>query len=254
MQESTNRLEQHTVLAPAARAESMTKVYGDGPAAVRALDKVSVSFETGRFSAIMGASGSGKSTLLHCLAGLDTATAGRVWLGDTEITSLDEDARTVLRRSKVGFIFQAYNLIPTLTVLENIHLPQTIAGRRPDRRWLETLIDTVGLRDRLEHLPAQLSGGEQQRTAAARALAGRPAVVFADEPTGNLDTRSGAELLGFMRRAVREFDQTIVMVTHDPVAAGYADRVVFLADGRVVGEMLEPSPESVISRMRDLAP
>jgi putative ABC transport system ATP-binding protein len=236
----------------AARAVDAVKVYGRGDAAVRALDGVTVEFAAGRFSAIMGPSGSGKSTLLHCMAGLDRLTAGRVCIGDVELSGLDEKRLTQLRRDKVGFVFQAYNLVPTLTAGENITLPLDIAGEAPDGPWRDTVIDTVGLRDRLDHLPSELSGGQQQRVAAARALVSRPEIVFADEPTGNLDSRAGAELLAFMQRAVREFGQTIVMVTHDPIAASYADRVVFLEDGTVVDEMLEPTQERVLDRMKSL--
>ena len=228
------------------------KVYGDGMGAVRALDGVSADFERGRFTAIMGPSGSGKSTLLHTLAGLDTLTSGSVTIGGEDLGALDDRKLTLLRRDKVGFIFQSFNLIPTLSAEENIVLPLSIAGREPDPEWFDTIVETVGLGDRLEHRPSELSGGQQQRVAAARALVSRPEIVFADEPSGNLDSHSGAELLGFMRRAVREFDQTIVMVTHDPVAAGYADRVVFLADGAVVGQMEDPTPESVLDRMKTL--
>jgi putative ABC transport system ATP-binding protein len=187
---------------------------------------------------------------MHCVAGLDTLTSGRVFVGDADLSTLDDKHLTVLRRDKIGFIFQAYNLVPTLTALENITLPQALAGRKPDQDWLDTVVDTVGLRDRLEHRPSELSGGQQQRVAVARALASRPEIVFADEPTGNLDSRSGAEILGFVRRAVRELGQTIVMVSHDPVAASYADRVLFLADGRIVDEMAEPTPERVLDRMK----
>jgi len=236
----------------AARAEDAVKVYGVGAAAVRALDGITESFHAGRFTAIMGPSGSGKSTLLHCLAGLDQLTSGRVFLGDVDLSTLSEKRLTLLRREKVGFIFQAYNLVPTLTAEENITLPSDIAGERPDGAWLDTVVDTVGLRDRLDHHPAELSGGQQQRVAAARALASRPEIVFADEPTGNLDSKASAELLEFLRRAVSEFGQTIVMVTHDPTAAGYADRVVFLADGRVAGDMPDPTADRVLDRMKDL--
>jgi putative ABC transport system ATP-binding protein len=236
----------------AARAVDAIKVYGRGDAAVRALDGVTVEFTAGRFAAIMGPSGSGKSTLLHCMAGLDRLTEGQVFIGDVDLSTLDEKRLTVLRRDKVGFVFQAYNLVPTLTAAENITLPIDIAGRRPDPAWYDTVIETVGLRDRLTHRPSELSGGQQQRVAAARALVSRPEIVFADEPTGNLDSRAGAEILGFMRRAVREFGQTIVMVTHDPIAASYADRVVFLADGRVVDEMADPTSERVLDRMKSL--
>jgi putative ABC transport system ATP-binding protein len=236
----------------AARALDLTKTYGSGPAAVTALDRVSVTFARGRFSAVMGPSGSGKSTLLHCLAGLDRPDSGTVLVGEVDLTKLDERRRTHLRRDQVGFIFQSYNLLPTLTAGENITLPLAIAGRRPDRAWVASVIDAVGLADRLGHRPAELSGGQQQRVAAARALAGRPAVVFADEPTGNLDSRSGAELLGFLRRSVDELGQTIVMVTHDPVAAGHADEAVFLADGRIVDRLSRPTAEGVLDRMKAL--
>jgi putative ABC transport system ATP-binding protein len=236
----------------AARALHVSKVYGKGETAVRALDDVSLDFPTGRYTAIMGPSGSGKSTLLHCMAGLDRVTSGQVFIGDVDLTTLDEKYLTRLRRDKVGFVFQTFNLVPTLTAEENITLPLDIAGRDPDREWKNTVIETVGLTDRLTHRPSELSGGQQQRVAAARALTSRPAIVFADEPTGNLDSHSGAELLGFMQRAVREFGQTILMVTHDPVAASYSERVVFLADGRVVDEMSEPTAERVLDRMKSL--
>jgi putative ABC transport system ATP-binding protein len=236
----------------AAGAEGATKVYGEGEAAIRALDDVNVSFEAGRFTAIMGPSGSGKSTLLHCLAGLDDLTSGRVFLGDVELGALSEKQLTVLRRDHIGFVFQSYNLIPTLDTLENITLPMALAGRQPDRDWLDVVTDTVSLRDRLSHRPSELSGGQQQRVAVARALATRPQIVFADEPTGNLDSQSSAEILEFMRHAVDEFGQTIVMVTHDPVAAAYADRVVFLGDGKIVGELADPTAETVIDRVKQL--
>src|SRR5438132_8247159 len=241
-----------TATAVAARAVGLVKVYGSGETAVQALDHVSVDFPAGRFSAIMGPSGSGKSTLMHCLAGLDSVTSGEVFIGDVDITRLNDNHLTLLRRDKVGFVFQSFNLVPTLDALENITLPMAIAGRKPDPDWLDHVIDTIGLRDRLGHRPSELPGGQQQRVAAARALASRPAIIFADEPTGNLDSRSGAEVLGFLRRSVREMGQTIVMVTHDPAAASYADRVVFLADGRVVGEMSEPTADSVLDRMKQL--
>ena len=245
-------LAQPTTSAAAARAVQVTKVYGRGDAAVRALDGVSVDFATGQFSAIMGPSGSGKSTLMHCMAGLDTITSGQVYVGDVELNHLDDKELTRLRRDHVGFIFQSYNLVPTLTAAENITLPMDIAGREPDRDWVDRLIDTVGLRPRLSHRPSELSGGQQQRVAAARALASRPSIVFADEPTGNLDSRAGAEILEFLRTSVREFRQTVVMVTHDPVAASYAERVVFLADGRIVDEMRDPTAERVLDRMKGL--
>ncbi|MEV4560557.1 ABC transporter ATP-binding protein [Kitasatospora sp. NPDC049285] len=234
----------------AARARLVTKAYGAGETRVTALDAVSVDIERGRFTAIMGPSGSGKSTLMHCLAGLDTVTEGRIWIGDTEITGLRDKQLTRLRRDKIGFIFQAFNLLPTLSALENITLPMDIAGRKPDQAWLEQVIDTVGLAGRLKHRPSQLSGGQQQRVAVARALAARPEIIFGDEPTGNLDSRSGAEVLTFLRRSVDELGQTIVMVTHDPGAAGYADRVLFLADGALVDEMHNPTADSVLERMR----
>src|SRR5919106_1436161 len=236
----------------ASRAVDAVKVYGSGPTAVTALNHVDVGFESGRFTAIMRPSGSGKSTLLHCLAGLDDLTSGEVYIGDTNVTALDEKGKTILKREKVGFIFQAFNLIPTLTGEENILLPMALARRDGDRAWIDRIIDTVGLRDRLEHLPTELSGGEQQRVAAARALASRPEIVFADEPTGNLDSRRGAEILDFMRTAVRELGQTIVMVTHDPVAATYADRIVFLSDGKIVDEMTGPTVDKVLDRIKSL--
>jgi putative ABC transport system ATP-binding protein len=240
------------VPGPAARAVDATKTYGRGEAEVRALDGVDVEFAAGRFTAIMGPSGSGKSTLMHCLAGLDDLTAGSVWIGDTDLSTLKDKALTQLRRDRVGFVFQAFNLVPTLDVEENITLPMALAGRRPDREWVDTVVDIVGLRDRLAHRPSQLSGGQQQRVAVARALASRPEIVFADEPTGNLDSRTGTEVLSFMRQAVREFGQTIVMVTHDPVAASYADRAIFLVDGQIVDELHEPTTDSVIDRMKNL--
>jgi putative ABC transport system ATP-binding protein len=236
----------------AARAVDAVKIYGEGDAAVRALDGISVNFPVGRFTAIMGPSGSGKSTLLHCMAGLDRLTSGHVFIGEVDLGSLDEKKLTLLRRDKVGFVFQAYNLIPTLTASENVTLPLDIAGRKPDGPWLNTVIKTVGLQDRLSHRPSELSGGQQQRVAAARALVSRPEIVFADEPTGNLDSRSGAELLAFMRGAVQQYGQTILMVTHDASAAGYADRVVFLNDGRVVDEMTEPTAERVLDHLKSL--
>jgi putative ABC transport system ATP-binding protein len=236
----------------AVHAVEVTKTYGDGPTAVTALDRVSTAFGRRRFTAVMGPSGSGKSTLLHCIAGLDTVDTGEIRLGDVDLTRLDERALTRLRRERVGFVFQAFNLLPTLTAAENLTLPLAIAGRRADPAWVERVVEAVGLRDRLGHRPAELSGGQQQRLAAARALAARPEVVFADEPTGNLDSRSSAELLGFLRRSVEELGQTIVMVTHDPVAAGHADEVVFLADGRVVDLMAAPTAERVLDRMKAL--
>ncbi|MEY9968729.1 putative ABC transport system ATP-binding protein [Streptacidiphilus sp. MAP12-16] len=236
--------------AVAARARGLTKAYGSGETRVVALDAVDVDMQRGRFTAIMGPSGSGKSTLMHCLAGLDTASSGRIWVGETEITKLRDKRLTRLRRDSIGFIFQAFNLLPTLTALENITLPMDIAGRTPDRGWLERVVETVGLAERLKHRPSQLSGGQQQRVAVARALAARPEIIFGDEPTGNLDSRAGAEILGFLRHSVDELGQTIVMVTHDPVAASYADRVLYLADGRIVDEMHAPTADAVLERMK----
>ena len=235
---------------PAARAIDLRKVYGEGQAAVEALRGVTLDFEAGRFTAIMGPSGSGKSTLLHCLAGLDSPTSGRVFIGDVDLTTLDEKRLTLLRRERIGFVFQAYNLVPTLTAAENITLPIDIAGRRVDRAWFDTVVDTVGLRDRLDHRPSELSGGQQQRVAGARALVSQPTIVFADEPTGNLDSRSSAELLTFLRAAVDDHGQTILLVTHDAAAASRADRVVFLGDGRVVDEMHEPTAERILDRLK----
>ncbi|MFH8976841.1 ABC transporter ATP-binding protein [Streptomyces sp. NPDC017890] len=234
----------------AARARGLTKAYGSGETTVLALDSVDVDIARGRFTAVMGPSGSGKSTLMHCLAGLDTVSAGQVWLGDTEITGLRERELTRLRRDRVGFMFQSFNLIPTLNALENITLPLDIAGRAPDPQWLDRVVDTLGLRDRLRHRPAQLSGGQQQRVACARALVSRPELIFADEPTGNLDSRAGLEVLGFLREAVDELGQTVVMVTHDPGAAAHSDLVLFLGDGRIVDEMERPTSEAVLERMR----
>jgi putative ABC transport system ATP-binding protein len=233
-----------------ARAIEAVKIYGSGPTEVRALDGVSVDFPAQRYTAIMGPSGSGKSTLMHCLAGLDTLTSGRIELAGQALDRLKDKALTVLRRDKVGFVFQAYNLVPTLTARENITLPMDLAGRDPDPAWMERVIKAVGLADRLHHRPAELSGGQQQRVAVARALASRPTIVFADEPTGNLDSRSSGEVLGFLRQAVDELDQTVVMVTHDPVAAGYADQVLFLADGRIVDRMDDPDAERVLDRLK----
>ena len=241
-----------TAVQIAASARSATKIYGDGDTRVTALDQVDVAFEAGRFTAIMGPSGSGKSTLMHCMAGLDRLSDGSVFIGSTDITTSSEKELTKLRRDRLGFIFQAFNLIPTLSAIENITLPGDLAGRSIDADWLGHVISTVGLADRTDHRPNELSGGQQQRVAVARALAGRPELIFADEPTGNLDSRTGAEILEFMRQAVREFGQSIVMVTHDPVAASYADRVVFLADGRVVDELIDPTPDHVLDRMRNL--
>ena len=234
----------------AARAVDLTKIYGSGETRVVALDGVGVDFARGRFTAIMGPSGSGKSTLMHCMAALDEATSGTVVVGDVDLTGLGDRDLTRLRRDRVGFVFQAFNLVPTLTARENITLPIDIAGRKPDPTWFDHVVSILGLGDRLDHKPSELSGGQQQRVACARALVSRPEIVFADEPTGNLDSRSGAEVLSFLRRSVREFDQTVVMVTHDPVAASYADRVLFLADGRIVDEMADPTAEAVLERMK----
>ncbi|WP_062210632.1 ABC transporter ATP-binding protein [Streptomyces sp. NBRC 109706] len=237
--------------AVAARAAAVVKSYGVGETRVAALDGVSVDVERGVFTAIMGPSGSGKSTLMHCLAGLDTVTSGRIWIGDSEVTGLKDKKLTQLRRDHIGFIFQAFNLLPTLNAIENITLPMDIAGRKPDREWLDRVVATVGLGERLKHRPNQLSGGQQQRVAVARALAARPDIIFGDEPTGNLDSRAGAEVLDFLRRSVDDLGQTIVMVTHDPVAAAYANRIIFLADGRVVDEMRDPTADRVLDRMRN---
>ncbi|MYX37338.1 ATP-binding cassette domain-containing protein [Streptomyces sp. SID8377] len=239
-----------TATATAARAVDLSKVYGAGETRVVALDAVSVEFRAGEYTAIMGPSGSGKSTLMHCMAGLDTVSSGSARIGDTELSALKDKQLTKLRRDKIGFVFQAFNLLPTLTAAENITLPMDIAGRKADKQWLDRVIETVGLSERLSHRPSQLSGGQQQRVAVARALASRPEIIFADEPTGNLDSRSGAEILGFLRNSVKELGQTVVMVTHDPVAASYADRVVFLADGRIVDELHGPTADTVLERMK----
>jgi putative ABC transport system ATP-binding protein len=239
-----------TTTRHAARVTGAVKVYGSGDTAVRALDGVSVGFPAGRFTAIMGPSGSGKSTLMHCAAGLDTLTSGAAFIGGTELGALDDRRLTLLRRERVGFVFQSFNLVPTLTVAENITLPVDLAGQRGDTAWIDALVDVVGLRDRLHHRPSELSGGQQQRVAVARAFAGRPDVVFADEPTGNLDSRSGEEVLGLLGRAVRTMDRTVVMVTHDPVAAAHADEVIFLADGRLVDRMEAPTADKVLDRMK----
>jgi putative ABC transport system ATP-binding protein len=234
----------------AARALDATKDYGRAETAVRALAGVTVGIPVGRFTAVMGPSGSGKSTLMHCLAGLDDLTSGQVFVGDVELGRLSDRQLTELRRDRIGFIFQAFNLVPTLSARENITLPMDLAGRQPDKRWLQTVVDTVGLGNRLKHRPSELSGGQQQRVAVARALASQPTLIFADEPTGNLDSRAGAEILRFMRHAVDDLGQTIAMVTHDPVAAGYAHSVVFLADGRIVDQMDTPTPARVLERMK----
>jgi len=237
-----------------AYARALVKVYGKGEAAVRALDGVDVDLRRGEFTAIMGPSGSGKSTLMHCLAGLDSPTSGTVVVGGTEISALPERRLTKLRRTEIGFVFQAFNLVPTLTALENITLPLDIARRKVDRAYLDEVVEAVGLGDRLTHRPSELSGGQQQRVACARALVSRPSVVFADEPTGNLDSNSSAEVLGFLRRSVDELGQSVVMVTHEPTAAAYAHRVLFLADGRLVGELERPTAETVLDALRELAP
>jgi len=241
-----------TRTASAARATGVTKAYGSGDAQVLALDDVSVDIEAGRFTAIMGPSGSGKSTLLHVLAGLDRPTSGQIHIGDDEITGMNDKQLTLLRRDKIGFIFQSFNLLPMLTAAENISLPLRIAGRKADPLWVESIVQTVGLGPRLSHRPSELSGGQQQRVAAARALASKPDIVFADEPTGALDSKSSAELLGFLQHAVRELGQTVVMVTHDPAAAAYADRVLFLTDGDIVDEMQSPSAAEVLDYMKHL--
>ena len=248
----TARMSATTPTIAAAAAVDAVKTYGSGDAAVTALDHVSVEFAPGKFTAIMGPSGSGKSTLMHCLAGLDGLTSGEVTIGDTELSTLNDRQLTELRRTKVGFIFQSFNLIPTLTAEENIVLPLTLGGRKGDRQWIDTVIDTVGLRDRLSHRPNELSGGQQQRVAVARALASQPTIIFADEPTGNLDSNSGGEILAFMRRAVDEFGQTIVMVTHDANAAATADRILFLNDGQIVHDMSEPTADKVLDMMKSI--
>ena len=238
---------------PIAQTFGLSKVYGAGAAAVTALDDVTVEFERGRLTAIMGPSGSGKSTLMHCMAALDAPTSGRVVIDGVEISHLKDRALTRLRRDRLGFVFQAYNLVPTLTAQENITLPMDIAGRKVDAGWFDVVVDTLGIRDRLSHRPDELSGGQQQRVACARALLGKPAIVFADEPTGNLDSRASAEILTFLRASVDDFDQSILMVTHDPAAATYADRVVFLADGRIVDDIHDPTLEGVLIRVQRLA-
>jgi putative ABC transport system ATP-binding protein len=241
-----------TDVTAAARAIDVVKVYGSGDTAVRALDGVSVELRAGHFTAIMGPSGSGKSTLMHCVAGLDTLTSGQVFVGDVELSTLSDKELTLLRRERIGFVFQAFNLIPTLSALENITLPMALAGKEPEQAWLDTVVDIVGLRDRLSHRPSELSGGQQQRVAVGRALATRPQIIFADEPTGNLDSRASAEILDFMRRAVTDLGQTIVMVTHDPIAASYAGSALFLQDGRIVDSMQDPTQEKVLDRLKQL--
>lgn len=239
-------------LTAAASARGATKVYGQDDTRVTALDAVDVDFATAQFTAIMGPSGSGKSTLMHCMAGLDRLDAGSAMIGDTDVATASERELTFLRRDRLGFIFQAFNLIPTLSAIENITLPMDLAGTKPDKAWVDNVVTTVGLGDRLKHRPNELSGGQQQRVAVARALASRPEIIFADEPTGNLDSTTGGEILAFMRHAVKELGQTIVMVTHDPVAASYSDRVVFLADGRITDELYQPTPDTVLDHMRRL--
>ncbi|QIX25725.1 ABC transporter ATP-binding protein [Nocardioides sp. JQ2195] len=241
-----------TDAAPAARVANLTKTYGTGQATVRALDDVTLEIGAGEFTAVMGPSGSGKSTLMHCCAALDTADGGTVHIGEHELTDMNDKQLTRLRRDEIGFVFQSFNLVPTLTADENIKLPMAIAGRKPDQEWYDTVISTVDLGSRLKHKPSELSGGQQQRVAVARALASRPSIVFADEPTGNLDSRSGAEVLTLLRDSVDQHGQTIVMVTHDPVAAAYTDRVVFLADGRIVDELRHPDREAILDKMADL--
>ena len=244
--------EQVAIVRPtaAARTADAVKIFGKGQTEVRALDGITVDFTARQFTAIMGPSGSGKSTLLHCIAGLDALTSGHAYIGDADLSSLKDHDLTLLRRDRIGFIFQAYNLVPTLPAVDNVTLPLRLAGRKPDRGWIEKVIDTLAIRDRLRHRPTEMSGGQQQRVAIARALATRPEIIFADEPTGNLDSKAGGEVLAFMRHAVDDMGQTIVMVTHDPTAASYADRIVFLADGRIVDEMYSPTAEKVLERMK----
>ena len=234
----------------AARSSGATKIYGSGETEVRALDGIDVAFPKGRFSAIMGPSGSGKSTLMHCMAGLDDLTTGKVFIGDTDLTELNERELTLLRRSQIGFIFQAYNLVPTLNAIENITLPLDLAGLKADEEWVDEIVEVVNLKDRLTHKPSELSGGQQQRVAVSRALASKPEIIFADEPTGNLDSKTGTEILEFMQLATKELKQTIVMVTHDPVAASFSDQVIFLADGQVVGDLEDPTADRVLDQMR----
>jgi putative ABC transport system ATP-binding protein len=241
-----------SALTPAARAIDLTKSYGKDDAVVRALDGITIEFERGRFTAVMGPSGSGKSTLMHCMAGLDVPTSGRTFVGDQEIGLLDDSGLTQMRRDRIGFVFQSFNLVPTLTAAENITLPADLAGTKVDQDWFRYLVDQLGIGDRLTHRPQEMSGGQQQRAACARALISRPDLVFADEPTGNLDSNSSIEMLSFLRRSVTEFDQSIVMVTHDPRGAAFADRVVFLADGQVVGELVSPTADLVLERMKEL--
>jgi putative ABC transport system ATP-binding protein len=237
---------------PAARAIDLVKTYGKGDAVVHALNGICIEFERGRFTAVMGPSGSGKSTLMHCMAGLDTPTSGRTFVGDLEIGELDDAGLTQMRRDRIGFVFQSFNLVPTLTAGENITLPADLAGKTVDKEWFAYLVDQLGISDRLDHRPSEMSGGQQQRAACARALIGRPDLIFADEPTGNLDSNSSGEMLAFLRRSVTEFNQSSVMVTHDPRGAAHADRVVFLADGNLVGELLDPTADSVLEQMKRL--
>lgn len=248
----TEAVDPAAVTEPAAAALDLVKLYGTGDTQVKALDGVSAEFARGEFTAIMGPSGSGKSTLMHCLAGLDSASSGEVRIGDTALTGLSDKQMTALRRDRIGFVFQAFNLVPTLTALENITLPLDIAARKPDQDWLDTVVKRLGLGDRLDHRPSELSGGQQQRVACARALVGKPEIIFGDEPTGNLDSHSSGEVLSILRASVDEFGQTVVIVTHDPRAASYADRVVFLADGRIVDELRDPTQDSVLDRMKAL--
>ena len=236
----------------AARSSEATKIYGSGETEVRALDNIDVAFPKGKFTAIMGPSGSGKSTLMHCMAGLDDLTSGKVFIGETDLTELNERELTLLRRSQIGFIFQAYNLVPTLNALENITLPLDLAGEKPDDSWVDKIVEVVSLKDRIKHRPNELSGGQQQRVAVSRALASKPDIIFADEPTGNLDSKTGNEILEFMQLATKELRQTIVMVTHDPVAASFSDQVIFLADGQVVGDLVDPTADGVLDQMRSI--
>jgi putative ABC transport system ATP-binding protein len=239
-----------TSVAAAARTVDATKIYGEDQTEVRTLDGITVEFGRAQFTAIMGPSGSGKSTLLHCVAGLDSLTCGQAFIGEADLSVLNDRELTILRRDQIGFIFQAYNLLPTMTAAENLTLPLRLAGRKPDHEWIDTVVEVMGLRYRLQHRPAEMSGGQQQRVAVGRALATRPQIIFADEPTGNLDSKAGTEVLEFMRNAVDHIGQTIVMVTHDPISASYADRVIFLADGRIVDEMAHPTAGRVLERMR----
>jgi putative ABC transport system ATP-binding protein len=249
---TSKALTEDTRAAPAAHAVALRKTYGTGPTAVQALAGITVTFDRGQFTAVMGPSGSGKSTLMHCMAGLDRPTSGQAFVGGLDIGTLDDAGLTRLRRDRIGFVFQSFNLIPTLTAAENITLPAALAGAKVDREWLDYLVKQLGIADRLTHRPSELSGGQQQRVACARALINKPDLIFADEPTGNLDSNASADLLGFLRRSVTELAQSIVMVTHDPRGAAYADRVVFLADGAVVGELQQPTADSVLERMRTL--